>query len=244
MAKTQWDKLVAWEVLVQQWPYQDWDRLVAWVVLVQQWPYQDWDKLVAWVVLVQQWPYQARDWDKLVAWEVLVHQWPYQDWDKLVAWVVLVHQWPYQDWDKLVAWVVLVQQWPHQDLDTLVAWVVPVQQWPYRTSWIVLHAEDLELKAVMKKREKLSGCVEQGPDDYMDKKLLAIFKSAQEKQKELEKKGEALKRLNSLDGDTELLELFLQEFDFSVQDMFDLLPVTTNLDSSIKMAINSAIGQA
>ncbi|KAI8484265.1 hypothetical protein Bbelb_380500 [Branchiostoma belcheri] len=34
------------------------------------------------------------------------------------------------------------------------------------------------------------------------------------------------------------------EFDFSVQDMFDLLPVTTNLDSSIKMAINSAIGQA
>ncbi|XP_019623424.1 PREDICTED: NTPase KAP family P-loop domain-containing protein 1-like [Branchiostoma belcheri] len=137
-----------------------------------------------------------------------------------------------EDWDKLVAWVVLVQQWPYQ------------VRWPYRSSWIVLHAEDLELKAVMKKREKLSGCVEQGPDDYMDKKLLAIFKSAQEKQKELEKKGEALKRLNSLDGDTELLELFLQEFDFSVQDMFDLLPVTTNLDSSIKMAINSAIGQA
>ncbi|XP_019624238.1 PREDICTED: uncharacterized protein LOC109469918 [Branchiostoma belcheri] len=82
-------------------------------------------------------------------------------------------------------------------------------------------------------------------DDYKDKKLLAIFKSVQEKQKELEKRGgEALKRLNSLDGDTELLELFLQEFDFSAQDMFDLLPVTTNLDSSIKMAINSAIGQA
>ncbi|KAI8487486.1 KAP P-loop domain [Branchiostoma belcheri] len=131
-----------------------------------------------------------------------------------------------------------------KDWDKLVAWVVLVQQWPYRVSWIVLHAEDLELKAAMKKREKLSSCVEQDPDDYMDKKLHAIFKSAQEKQKELEKKGgEAWKRLNSLDGDTELLEMFLQEFDFTVQDMFNLLPVTTNLDSSIKMAINSASGQ-
>ncbi|XP_019621096.1 PREDICTED: NTPase KAP family P-loop domain-containing protein 1-like [Branchiostoma belcheri] len=131
-----------------------------------------------------------------------------------------------------------------KDWDKLVAWVVLVQQWPYRVSWIVLHAEDLELKAAMKKREKLSSCVEQDLDDYMDKKLLAIFKSAQEKQKELEKKGgEAWKRLNSLDGDIELLEMFLQEFDFTVQDMFHLLPVTTNLDSSIKMAINSASGQ-
>ncbi|XP_078667246.1 NTPase KAP family P-loop domain-containing protein 1-like [Branchiostoma floridae x Branchiostoma belcheri] len=131
-----------------------------------------------------------------------------------------------------------------KDWDKLVAWVVLVQQWPYRVSWIVLHAEDLELKAAMKKREKLSSCVEQDPDDYTDKKLLDIFKSAQEKQKELEKKGgEAWKRLNSLDGDIELLEMFLQEFDFTVQDMFNLLPVTTNLDSSIKMAINSASGQ-
>ncbi|CAH1251745.1 NKPD1 [Branchiostoma lanceolatum] len=105
-----------------------------------------------------------------------------------------------------------------KDWNKLVAWVVLVQQWPYRVSWIVLHAEDLELKAAVKKREKLCGCVEQAPEDYMDKKLYDIFKSAREKQAELEKKGgEAWQRLNSLDGDTELLELFLQEFDFTVE---------------------------
>ncbi|XP_078578694.1 NTPase KAP family P-loop domain-containing protein 1-like [Branchiostoma floridae x Branchiostoma japonicum] len=144
----------------------------------------------------------------------------------VVEYRMKLHKFDIKDWDKLVAWVVLVQQWP------------------YRVSWIVLHAEDLELKAAVKKREKLSSCVEQAPDDYMDKKLHAIFKSAQEKQTELEKKGEETwKRLNSLDGDTELLELFLQEFDFTVQDMFDLLPVTTNMDTSIKRAINSALSQ-
>ncbi|NXU59892.1 NKPD1 protein, partial [Turnix velox] len=101
------------------------------------------------------------------------------------------------------------------------AWVVLADGWPCRLSWALQCLEDAW-------QSQDGG----GGEDLGEKLLWSIF---QENLEELSALRQPLHNALSLDGDPELFQKFLaRDFPFRARDARALLPVTVNLDHSIR----------
>ncbi|XP_018539299.1 NTPase KAP family P-loop domain-containing protein 1 isoform X1 [Lates calcarifer] len=105
----------------------------------------------------------------------------------------------------------------------VAAWVVLANQWPCRLSWIIQCVEDAQQRA------DIDGQSVTNIDD--SKTLWEVFSKSRA---ELYVMSAQIEDLLEQDGDPEMFEKFLKDFEFTVKDLKTFEMVTVNLDHSIR----------